>query len=57
MPGVGTLLQLQGSLTRDGVRAINKEAQRIDGIEDPDPTTRRTRYIDKKHIKVMQVVE
>jgi hypothetical protein len=35
MPGVGTAITL-GSLTRDGVRAINKEAQRIDGIEDPD---------------------
>ena len=35
MPGVGTAITL-GSLTRDGVRAINKESQRIDAIEDPD---------------------
>jgi len=35
MPGVGTAITL-GSLTRDSVRAINKESQRIDAIEDPD---------------------
>ena len=35
MPGVGTAITL-GSLTRDGIRAINKEAKRIDTIEDPD---------------------
>ena len=35
MPGVGTAITL-GSLTRDSIRAINKESQRIDAIEDPD---------------------
>jgi hypothetical protein len=35
MPGVGTAITLAG-LTRDSVIAINKEAKRIDAIEDPD---------------------
>ena len=35
MPGVGTAITL-GSLSRDSVIAINKEAKRIDAIEDPD---------------------